>query len=823
MIDRKDIEAIYPLTPMQEAMLLQSLQDGASNPGFLQMTCSIEGDLDEGRFRAAWEWVIRRHAALRTSLHWQDLERPLQIVHRIVDLPWRSVDLRSEANPLDAWQRLIEEDCDSRFDLSKAPVLRVTIARTGDASWMLLWTCHHALIDGWSGGLVFNEVLAAYEKLARDEALTGATPRPFREYVLWLQGQELSAAEAHWRRALQGFVQPTPLPARHARNGAHEGTTAIRFDLDRATTEALQQRVRTLRVMHNTLFQGAWAMALSRLTGERDVLYGTTDSGRTADLPGIESMVGLFINTVPVRVQVDEDLSFADFLQRLQREQLASRPYASVSPAQVQAWSEVPVRERLYESLLVVQNYPRPTDGAAGTLKTSGLQGGFTSAYPVTVAVVPGEEIAVHVLFDATRCQPEAVQALADSFRAVLVDVAADPDRPVQSIGARSGRPMAAMQTAASVGPRSRPSMAVPFVAPADVLETQLAEIWGRTLGIDSVGIDDDFFDLGGHSLLVGVLVDDVERTVGRRLPLATFIRTTTVRELARHLRDDGWTPPWSSLVPMQPDGDRPPLFCIHSWTGDVLHFRHLARLMAPDYPVYGLQAAGLGSGVPEHDSVEAMAAHYIREIRSVFPKGPYALAGLCFGMKVAVEMARQLKAESEDVAALFVLDTGVTLTDPSVTSRLGHYLRRGREGIRDLGVTGFARTVVQRRVGNLKKKLGATKAADPHERFAAFVRATRAAWLRHELQPYAGPITFVRSSGWAGERKRDWQIPMWERIAGGGLRIVVVPGRHARILKPPHVVTLAEHLKAELDKSAVRRTNPPAVAPQAKPEEQVA
>jgi thioesterase domain-containing protein len=800
-MDRKNIEAIHPLSPMQQALLFNTLAArGRGDPGFLQLRCVLEGDLDPERYRRAWLRVMERHAALRSSVHWTEVERPLQVVFRRVDLPW-TVDEWSAVPAAERQQRLddlLRADAERGLELSRAPAMRLALVRMGPDRWQLVWSCHHVLLDGWSGALVLAEAAAIHDGLRRGAEPELPPTRPFGEYVAWLQREEVdgvAAAEDLWRRELAGLSLPTPLPAAApagARDPDRAGQGRASRELSAAGTAALQGLARRHRVTLSTLVQGAWASLLSAHSGEAEVCFGATVSGRSAPVPGIESMVGLFINVLPVRVRVEPGLAMAGLLERLQEQQARLRRFEHVPTARIQSWSEAPGGTRLFESLVVFENFPvgPPAGSAAGGLRILDLHGGVTSGYPMTLVIAPGAGLALHLLYDRARFDAaDAARLLAELAR-LLEAMAADPAARVGELLTRVEVRRAADDPAAG-DPPAQPASAG-RLAPRDALELQLVHLWESVLGVHPIGVRDDFFELGGNSLAAAQLFERVERELRTRLPLATLFQASTVESLAGFLRDTGRSPPPGSLVPMQSVGSRPPLFCVHSYEGHVLFYRDLARRLAPDQPVYGLQAAGLHGEAPPLSSVEEMAAHYLREIRTVQPHGPYLLAGMCFGISVALEMAQQLHARGEKVGALIMLDSGFMMLrarpEPPRTWT-GRALRRVRSHAK----------------GIKKRSLGLARLFEgPRQRERReFQLGIRRAWSAYRPRPYPGEITLINSVEWGAEQ--DWYLGTWSALAAGGLQVHTVPGGHLSFLHEPHARHLADTLRACLDAGSVR------------------
>jgi hypothetical protein len=354
------IEDIYRLSPLQEGMLFESLYAPEADAYVMQGSWTLEGDLDPSVLRQAWEQIVRRHAVLRTSFHWEEMERPHQVVHQeIPELPWTEEDWRGMPERQQRLEERHEADRRAGFDLRTAPLFRLLLVRLEDRLWNLAWTQHHLLLDGWSVSQVLRELFAVYTALLRGQSPRLAQPRPFREYIEWLLRRDPRQAEAFWRRELAGFASPTPLggreldPARRHAFGGHGRVDAI---LDAGETAALSELARRHRLTLNTLVQGAWALRLRQVSGEEDVVFGVVVSGRpAAELPGVESAVGPFINTIPLRARLSPGERLLPWLAALQERQLEARRFEHSPLVEIQGWSEVPRDRPLFESLMAFE------------------------------------------------------------------------------------------------------------------------------------------------------------------------------------------------------------------------------------------------------------------------------------------------------------------------------------------------------------------------------------------------------------------------------------------------------------------------------------
>ena len=353
----------------------------------------------------------------------------------------------------------------------------------------------------------------------------------------------------------------------------------------------------------------------------------------------------------------------------------------------------------------------------------------------------------------------------------------------------------------------------VPHGDPDDLLEVRLKQIWETVLGRSPIRVDDNFFDLGGHSLLAVKLFVQIEKALGVRLPLATLFQAPTVARLAAVLRSEGWNPPWSSLVPVKPGGTRAPYFIIHGLGGNVLNLRHLANYMGDDLPVYGLQSQGLDGKAAPPTSIEEMAAHYVREIRTIQPHGPYFLGGMSFGGVVAWEMAQQLNAVGEPIGLLTLLDSyplGYSELLP-ITERtrreIRFYFRRLKlhlSSLWDLSMHGKweyvkkkARTFHRRLKSRVWRALRGAYAARGGELPDALHNVKEANFLAardYVTKPYSGRITLFVASQQPLDGFFDLEMT-WKRLAGS-VETIQVPGDHSTVIEEPNVRVLAVKLK---------------------------
>src|SRR6266481_200854 len=357
------IEDIYPLSPMQEGMLFHTLMAEGAGIYVTQVRCAIRGELNVSALEQAWEQVIDRHPVLRTALIWERRDAPLQVVYRGVKLPlirhdWRGLTTQEQQVRLQAFLRA---DRSQGFEFSQACLMRITLILLSNDSYELIWSHHHALLDGWSVSIVLREIFACYEALCRGEQAVLGQTRSYRDYIAWLQRQDKSQVESFWRELLKGFNAATRLAigqncGKLLGEAGEYGSEQI--FVSEEMTWTLQRLSRQHQLTLSTFVQGPWGLLLSRYGGGEDIVFGTTVSGRSNALFGYESMVGLFINTLPTRVQIPVEARVLNWLGELQQREAEMRQYEWTPLVEIQRWSEVPRGVSLFESLFVFENYP---------------------------------------------------------------------------------------------------------------------------------------------------------------------------------------------------------------------------------------------------------------------------------------------------------------------------------------------------------------------------------------------------------------------------------------------------------------------------------
>ncbi len=436
----ENIADMYPLSPMQQGMLFHSLYAPDSGVYFTQLSGTLRGTENIAVFRQALERMVERHPILRTAFVWEGLDEPLQIVRQKAGLPyeehdWRTIPASEHAARFDA---LREADRQRGFAFSEAPLMRLTVVRIEDEGYEFIWSNHHLLLDGWSFSVLLREVFAACEAIRNGRLYLEPEPRPYRDFIAWLAAQDTAGSSAYWRGVLAGITEPTRLTANLPRpeSAPASSEAVLSRELPPALSETLAAFSRRHGLTLNTLVQAAWALLLARYSGRGDVVFGSTVAGRPAELAGVDSMIGLFINTIPVRVVVRPEERLLPWLNELQRAQTEARQFQYASMIDIQAAAGIPSGTPLFDTILVFENYP--VDSAVEqALASSGVRNlrFFEKAnYPLTLIVNPGARLSLRANFDPCEIGSATAGAILEQLGAALERMVGNAEQRVGEV-----------------------------------------------------------------------------------------------------------------------------------------------------------------------------------------------------------------------------------------------------------------------------------------------------------------------------------------------------------------------------------------------------
>ena len=441
-VSKENIEAIYSLSPTQEGMLFHTLYSPELALYFNQYCCILHGELDPPKLREAWEKVVERHPVLRTLFTWERRKNPLQIVRQRVTVPWEVKDWRGippqeQAKKLELF---LDADRQRGFELSKAPLIRLSLFQLTASSFQFIWSFHHLILDGWSMRLVLREMFSIYHADGRTKDQVGTAPPCYQRYIHWLQKQDREEAEKFWRKTLEGFTYPTQIRLNGAIHQGEAKPSLVRqrqIQLSESVSADLQSLARHNRLTTNTILQGAWALLLHHYSGDSDIVFGTTMSNRPASLDRVETMVGLFITTIPVRIKLKSDDSLMSWLKQIQDQQVESSQYAYSPLVKIQSWSGIPRGHTLFNSILVFENHPADVslkDEGNNRIEVKDIQYFERSNYPIALLAVPGARLQFIVVYDADQYHDSVISRLLTHLKTVLESIVSNPHRRLSDI-----------------------------------------------------------------------------------------------------------------------------------------------------------------------------------------------------------------------------------------------------------------------------------------------------------------------------------------------------------------------------------------------------
>ena len=809
-----------PLSHAQEGLWFLDRLNGSSALYNVPFAIRLRGSIDNHVLQVAINEQVTRHPALRTrfeSVHGnavQHIESGTTVALELVDLAVIPGGTRDTA-----LHRAMGERACAPFELGRAPLIRATLFRLDERDRVLMFVVHHIVFDGWSSNVLMEELGQCYASLLEGRApQLDPLPMLFADFAAWQRDRQRDADHQrqlqYWRSTLSGLAALNlPTDIRRPAQTSHRGAIT-----ELALPGRLTTRLKALSREHGcTLFMtvlAAFQGLLARWTGQTDIAVGTPVAGR--QLPELEPLIGHFVNTVVLRTALDHDPRFSDLLDRVRATCLGAfsnqdipfdRLVAELAPSRDMSRNPLfQVSFSLQDAaqfalrLPQVECTPMPlhTDTAKFDLSLS-------FAEQIDGSLLGQFEYATDLFHQTT------IDHLAAAMLATVDALAHEPSRRLSQLMLSGLSPQTQAGTAAAPTRPASTDLAPSGVPTSDhgALERLLGDIWAKTLGTDQVAPDDDFFDIGGHSLLALRLLDAIEQRTGHKLVLASFLGAPTVRRQAALLAQASAPADTGCVVSLRACGDRPPLFFVSGWGGAILPFKALAEQLDADQPLHVLDLMHFGADGKPVTSMQQLAACMLADLQRIQPHGPYQLAGFSLGGMVVYELAQQLRGRGEQVAVLALLDTPAP----------GYPIRRSMAGrvVRHLSVAGgltpqaacahlwrVATNIAGRLRGATPPELDDVKSAVRSgnrvaRSLAESANATFAVWRDYKPAFYPGAMVLIR----AGLRPPEPGYldndlyQGWTPLIGGGISLRTLPCEHRRMLDAQHAPVLAAVLQS--------------------------
>lgn len=800
-----------PLSFSQERLwFLDQLGSGQSSVYNIPLALRITGALSVPALARSLNEISRQQEALRTTFT-SIAGKAVQIIHPESALVLTAIELEEcppnqrEAKAMQS----VAEEVRHPFDLIQGPLWRAKLWRLDQQEHLLLLTVHHIIMDAWSKGILFQKLAALYD------AFSTGRPSPLPELPVqyadfavwqrqWLQGKLLDALLDYWKQQLGSNLNELQLPIDRPRPILQtRRSTYQKQVLPKELTAALKTLSRREGVTLFVTLLAAFKVLLYRYTQQEDLFVCSPIANRNRK--EIHGIIGYFVNLLILRTDLSGNPSFRELLGRVRK--VVSGGYAHQDVPVQQLLSSLNLLQApLSQVMFALQNTAVHSLELSGlSVSTIDVDGGTADFDLYLYLIEEAGTLSAVLKYNTDLFDEPTISQLLKHYRTVLENITAHPEEPIASL-----LPLSKAEQQHLLAKRSQQRSSKQegvYIAPRDPLELQLVQIWTHVLGIPGISVKDNFFELGGESLLAMNLFVQIEKILGKTLPLNTLLQAPTV-ELLAGLLSQGELGSWSSLVPIQPSGTKPPFFCMHGQQGDVLNLRKLANYLGSGHPFYGLQAQGLDGKALPYFRIEDMAAHYIKEIQTLQPEGPYYLGGNSMGGTVAFEMAQQLQRQGREVSLVVLFDTFGLDAFPRLSFRRQHYLAY----LLELGVSQpFLQEVYEllhRRWQEARGKISlGWRRSSQTLRHQLVAEANMQAKQAYQAQVYSGRVVLLQAHQPASFTKRylptreDWynRDPLhgWGNLVRGGLEIYEVPGDHYSIFEEPHVQVLAQKLKA--------------------------
>ena len=758
------------------------------------LTMRIRGPLNQEALAHGLQEIMRRHRVLRSAFRIEDgkpvqLIMPLQPVSMpLLDLTGFSEDVR-EAKA----QEAVLEDVRRPFDLTRGPMLRTLLIRLQSEEHILLLTTHHVACDYWSTHILIRDLFALYAVSTASDPTPQSEPdllKPgfeYADYVQWLQTR-LQAKEPElmdfWRERIAGkdfhhlaVDHEAPIPRSY--RGACERAILPEELIDSIKQLSVRERLSPFMIMLAGL-----QCLVQRYSGHEEIGIGSCVANRP--LPQLENVIGPFANVTVLRTDLSGNPTCRQVFRQVREVCLTAFNYQDVPFGNLVHKLQPrfdPARHPIFQRLFVLLNAPsNPVEAPGLTIESIPVDTG-TSCFEMNMNVRMNKRFEIDLQYSSDLFEAATIRDLLQDYRAVLESLCANPEARIAELAIKS-------KHAEINAARQLEYPGTEYVPASGAIESQLVEVWESVLDKQRIGVNDNFFEIGGDSLRAARLFARIQETFHRSVPLGTLFHSPTVATLAKVISEAGSTS--KCLVTIQRGSSRPALFCVHGQSGSLLMYRGLVQHLGPDQPVYGVQPPELENKRPSLTSIEDMASTYVREVELIQGDGPYLLTGYCMGGTIAFEMAQQLRRRGRNVGLVALLDTYNWIKTPtSKPEDLYFTFQTSWFGLRHFLFLGprDKRKYLRRKYEELWDE--ETEISEHNKRAA----------MRYVPKVYDGRILHVRPTRQLSRYKRP-ELSL-DGLAAHGVEEFWLRGYPGQILEEPLVRDLAAKLKACISECA--------------------
>lgn len=780
----------YGLTEIQKAFLFNS--QAVKDEGLLILEFPIQGPVDAQVLKSAWDYVSTQHVATRLYISKNGTEYEQVVSEKCYELQYQDLTNSEITDQLDILAHEKQNLQKTGIDLFKAQEGEIKLYKLGPDRNLIVWTCHHIFLDGWSCGIIFKELLKIYTKILENKQLDVSDKNNFLSYLEWKDQENHLKAKEFWTKALENYKPSKQLN----RNTKESGFS----DLETSLSEVQSNQIRSYCTQHSisasTFFQSNLILMLTQILDRKDIVFGLTVSGRNANFERINQMSGLFMNTVPARIRLEEETTIDNLQVKIQNAHIKRLQHENISLNKIQDWINWPISENLYETLFVYGSFLE-SDLDFGTIKSLGFEGGFSSNLPLTIRIIPGKNFQLNIRHDLSRIGKDAGQLLMTGFcKGLEYLLKAEMDFQINRVrnnvyGDLDPSKFTEGMKTASTGSE----IEFPTSFEQNTTSQKILNIWKDIFNTKELSLDDNFFEIGGKSLLALSLFSKMEHVLKLQLSPNIIFSYPTVRKLSAFIDGDK-SHEQDGLIAFRDIGDKPPLFCIHGGGAHVFFYKDLAKYLPEDQPLYSFIPKGLNGKQNANTSIEEMASYYISKMRTIQASGPYHLLGTCFSNAVAIEMAHQLNKENEELEKLFIIDSApVHLFGDDQKSKT-QTLKRFLDMLKRGDISRIKSKIKSRFFNkNDHSEVDLSKETDVEKNLRETIDALNRLYANYTWKPYSGKINFIRSSEFDNRTDKKYHLSQWKKLALGGIDVSVVQGHHISLFEEPEVEALAQKI----------------------------
>ncbi len=828
------------LSPSQERVwsLTQLMPQ---NPFFnMYNAFTIEGPLDALVLENSLQEIIRRHEILRTTF--SSIIPPVQIISPEVIFTLSRVDLRKhdQQTKILEIERLANIEARALFDLTSGPLIRAQLLEVDSHVHVFMVTMHHIISDGWSFFVFFKELTTLYEtSISHQEKSLPNLTIQYADFSSWhrkwLESEQCEVQVKYWRKELGRDLVPLVLPLDWSRPAQPTTEAASQT---RALTSAIVREFATVTTHHgissHILFLATFLVMLFKYSDQEDLVICTPVSGRNRH--ELKYLIGFFNNIVPIRIMLKKDLVISEFLENVRIKTLDVFEHQDVPFHHILSESNiggVPLTRAMFD----FQNNQTQSLRLPGTtIETLDIHNGTTNFELALTVFEEGNTYKLVMEYKTSLFENLSIQKMLSSFETVLENIAHNPTRKLSEIpntidklqqetyvkrNEHKQRRFSSTEDGTIIPHTQRNS---PFstknneplvedLERRNSLESQMTKIWEKLLGKDSIDKDENFFELGGDSLLVLRLFVEIEKVIGESFSPSTIVQAPTIKQLTNVIAKGQKFDSSDLIFPIQVRGSKTPIFAVPFIGDNGRGFVRLSRLLGPDQPFYGFKSVGLDGKEKPIEQIELLAANYIREVESIQPQGPYFLVGFCMGGLVAFEMAQQFHSKGKHVAFLGIMDAWLPHSNPdSAGFKIKKYPRLEvlREAFlryhKELRGSGFRNWIPHtlkkiQTISEMVKRHDVYKEDEIEKIRRLIADANRRASEAYLPKPYQGKMTYFLASGNRNTSTLDPRFE-WEDFAPQGFEMIRIPATSgAKMFAQPYVHELSIHLKTILER----------------------